>query len=104
MLVEPLVIELEGDLDIAQRNSLEWRLKQALFTDPVILDFSRVHYIDTTCLSALIRMRKTRLAKGYRPAALVVPNPQLRRIFRITELDAFWPIFDTRTAAEAALE
>lgn len=104
MLTQPLVIELEGDLDIAERNSLEWRVKQALFADPVILDLSRVHYIDSTCLTVLIRLRKERLAKGYRCELLVVPSAAVRRVFQLTRLDSLWPVHQTVAEAQAALE
>jgi anti-anti-sigma factor len=75
-----------------------------LFADPVILDLSRVQYIDTTCLSVLIRLRKDRVAKGYRPTLLVVPSAQILRVLEITRLDSLWPIYPTLAEARAALE
>jgi anti-anti-sigma factor len=99
-----LIISLEGDLDITSRESLDWKLKPAHFADPVIIDLTKVVYVDSTALSAFVRLRKARTAKGYQPALYVIPSIHVRKVFSITDLDTLWEIYDTLDEAVAALE
>lgn len=104
MSATPLIVSLDGDLDIAQREALDWKLKPALFADPVILDLTNVAFVDSTALTAFVRLRKTRQEKGYQPELYVIPSAHIRKVFSITHLDALWEIHETIEAARAALE
>jgi anti-anti-sigma factor len=103
-LTPPLIVSLDGELDIAQRDALDWKLKPAQFADPVILDLSNVSYIDSTALSAFVRLRKARIDKGYDPEVLVVANMNVRKVLALTQLDSLWEIYDTLDEALRAAE
>jgi anti-anti-sigma factor len=103
-MTTPLIVSLEGDLDIAARETLDWKLKPAQFADPVIVDLSNVRFVDSTALTAFVRLRKARIAKGYQPELYVIPSIHVRKVLSITHLDALWEIYDTLDAAMATLE
>ena len=96
---EPLVVTLEGEWDVYRCPELDQRLQPAHSAPQVILDLTSATYIDSTCLGALVRMRKARDARGLGAARLVITSPMVLRIFEIVRLDRVWPIFDSVEAA-----
>ena len=96
---EPLVVPLEGEWDVYRVPELDQRLQPAYTAPQVILDLTSATYIDSTCLGALVRMRKARDARALGPARLVISSPMVLRIFEIVRLDRVWPIYDSVEAA-----
>jgi anti-anti-sigma factor len=101
---QPLIISLEGDLDISQRETLEWKLKPAHFADAVILDLTKVKFIDSTALTAFVRVHKARTERRLQPETMVIPSIHVRRVLSITQLDSMWEIYDTLDEALQAAE
>lgn len=101
MSITPLIVSLEGELDIAERDRLEWNLKPAQFAEALVIDLSQVGYIDSSCLAVLVRLRKLRMEKGFPPAVLVISSKQILKIFQLTQLDALWDIYGTLEEAMA---
>lgn len=97
--MEPLILRLEGEWDIYRREELSDQLRPAYTHPNVIVDLSRVEYMDSTGLSAFVRMRNTRKAAGFAPSRFVIVSPNVRRIFELTGLDNVWPIYDSLEAA-----
>jgi anti-sigma B factor antagonist len=92
---------IEGELVLESAPSLKWALADALnagYTQ-VVLDFSRVTFIDSTALGVLICARRSLDTPGR--LAIACASPKVLRIFEITGLDA---IFDTFPTVEAAIE
>ena len=104
MNAAPLIVSLEGDLDISQRDTLDWTLKPAVFADPVIVDLTNVRYVDSTALTAFVRLRKARIEKRLQPELYVIPSIHVRKVFEITQLDSLWEIYDSVDEALRALE
>jgi anti-sigma B factor antagonist len=96
---EPLIVALDGEWDVYRCPELDERLESAYAAPQVVLDLSNATYLDSTCLGALVRMRKERAARGLEPAHLVITSPMVRRIFEIVRLDRVWPIHDSLEAA-----
>ena len=96
---EPLVVGLEGEWDVYRCPELDQRLEPASTASQVILDLSGATYLDSTCLGALVRMRKARDARGLGAARLVITSPMVLRIFEIVRLDRVWPIYESVEAA-----
>lgn len=92
---EPLVIRLNGEWDLARVEELEALLAAAYDHPRVIIDMTDATYADSTCLGRLVKMRKARLEKGFPPSAIVLPSPQLRKLFELVSFDKMWPIYDT---------
>jgi anti-sigma B factor antagonist len=75
-----------GEIDISRVPELRDEI-MALPTDrPVILDLSRVSYLDSSGLGMLVLLRK-RLARCGEVVTLVDVQPHVRRIFDVTGLD-----------------
>ena len=100
----PLVITLDGEWDLARAEELEKTLEPAYDQPLVILDMTNTTYADSTCLGRLIKMRSHRREKEFEPAFIVLPSPQLRKLFDLVGFDKIWPLFDTLEEARAEME
>jgi anti-anti-sigma factor len=57
----PGILLLAGELDVATSSSLDQEIEKALRTCPdIVLDFSRVTFIDSTGVALLVRTNKDR--------------------------------------------
>lgn len=90
---EPLVIVLQGEWDVYRCDELRVKLEAAYSAPDVILDLSGTTYVDSTCLGALVHLRKERSARGLPRAGLVISSPMVLRIFQIVRLDKAWPTY-----------
>lgn len=95
------VVSVTGELDLLTAPALE----EALLALPddaagaVMVDLARCSFIDLRALRVLLAARE-RLKRSNRPLALVVGDPNLLRVFKITRVDAFFAIYPSLTAAE----
>src|SRR3989338_1365439 len=89
-----IVIPLSGNLDVGVSARLKEDLvKQApLESEKIVLDFSKVEFIDSACLGALIAVARKLRKKGgdIRIASLL---EEVQSIFQITRLDKIFQIF-----------
>jgi anti-sigma B factor antagonist len=96
---EPLLLKLEGtaeatrlrirgDLDARSAGRLERMLEQLgdLRDHTLVLDFGRVHHVDSTGLTAVVGAKLRGDREGFRVFVDRVP-PRLQRMLRITGLD-----------------
>jgi anti-anti-sigma factor len=113
--VQPLAVErtsqdgvelvlVEGELDIATASRLISVLNSSVSEaiKSVVVDLSRVGFMDSTGLALLInaRRRLTLRRKGF---AVVCPPGHLRRVFEITDMiDTLRVCPDQESAAKAA--
>jgi len=67
----------------------------------LILDFSRVDFIDSSCLGALISLLKATSGKG--TLALCALNGNIKNMFTLTRMDRVFTIYPERRDALAAL-
>ena len=92
----PLIVALsKPEYDVSSCDELAKELEPAHAQPNVIVDMTEVRYLDSTCLSKLARMRTERQKRDYPPARLVVPAPQVRRLFEIVGFDKVWPLYDS---------
>jgi anti-anti-sigma factor len=95
-----LVIRLEAEQwDLHTSEELARLLAPAHRHPNVIVDMSNVTYMDSTCLSRLIAMRRERGTLG--PVRLVVSSEQIRHLLRIVRFDHLWPTFGSLEQAMA---
>jgi anti-anti-sigma factor len=92
-----------GEIDISRVPELRDEI-MALPTDrPVVLDLSRVSYLDSSGLGMLVLLRK-RLARCGVAVTLVDIQPHVRRIFEVTGLDRAFHLGSAPTETTAVTE
>jgi anti-anti-sigma factor len=97
-----LLVTVTGELDIATAP----QLREALTGRPdagglVVVDLTRVTFMDSTALGVLIRLQQALTAEGARLAVVCPPGPA-RLLFEVTGLDAELSLFDTLADATRA--
>lgn len=94
------VVSVTGELDLATAPVLEEALLGLSDTEEgaVIVDLARCSFIDLRGLRVLLAARE-RHERTDRPLALVVGNPTLLRIFKITRVADRFEIYPTLAAA-----
>ncbi len=100
---DAVLFVLYGEVDLHVAPEVRDRLDAAVQggTRKVVVDLSRVSFVDSMALGVLLGTLKRLRAEGGE-LRLVVPSSQLRRIFEITLLDEVFELTDTRQEALAA--
>jgi len=92
----------QGEYDLGCKDRLRTELARLSGDAHVILDFSSVRYLDSTCLSELIHLNRIRREKGFPPETIVVgASAMIRRLLVLTRLDTLFHVSDS---IERALE
>jgi anti-sigma B factor antagonist len=89
------LIAVSGELDLATAPRLKWPLVDAIDAGArrLIVDLSRVTFMDSTALGVLIGIRRS-LKLGSR-LAIICTDADVLKIFEISGLDAVFQIFPT---------
>lgn len=96
------ILAVSGEADLHSAPELRERLRLAIDqgATSVVVDLSDTDFVDSTSLGVLLGAMK-RLRERDGAMSLVVPRPEVRRIFEITLLDRIFPLHDTRGEALA---
>ncbi len=98
-----MVIEVEGQLIVGNRQELKQRVLDALEVGDkkFLIDFTRTGYIDSSGLGVLVSLSKKIRDEGgdLRLAGL---NEDLKTLFELTKLDTLFAITDSAEEALAA--
>jgi anti-anti-sigma factor len=96
-------LALTGELDLASVPVLQMHLKSVADTDDnLIIDMSRLRYIDSSGAKALLDAHRTYARTG-RELGLAAPSPMTRRILEVLGLETVLPIFPTVEEAVTTL-
>ncbi len=97
-----LHIYLEGELDANNVNGLSelFESGRAKGINRIIFDLSRLEYIDSSGLGALVKRLKVARQEGG-DLKIAAPAEDIRKVFELTRLDR---VFDIRKTAEEARE
>lgn len=89
-----VIFDLSGNLEVSQQAKLKENLLKQIPTDAkqVALDLSKVQFIDSACLGALIAVTRVIRERGG-DIRLVGMNEEVASIFRITRLDKVFSVF-----------
>jgi anti-sigma B factor antagonist len=89
------VLTVEGDLDLASAPSLKWALAdlQSGGHRHVVVDLSKVTFIDSTALGVLVGAQRA-MDAGVR-LAIACTEENVLRIFELTGLDGMFEIVPT---------
>jgi anti-sigma B factor antagonist len=101
---EAAVVSAQGELDAFTAPSLSDALSEAATEgdDRVVIDLSRVAFMDSTALGLVVKAVNEIGDRGG-DVRLVLPQRSARRIFEITTLDRFLPVELSRADALRAL-
>jgi anti-sigma B factor antagonist len=95
------IVGLAGELDLSTIPKLEEPLLNALDSSSVVLDLTRLAFIDSSGIGLLIRVHQT--ANGTRAFQTVVAEgSQVARVFALAGIDHALPVFVDRDEAIAA--
>lgn len=95
---------VHGDADLYSAPELRERVRRAIDTGAttIVVDLSDAAVVDSTSLGVLLAaMRQLREQDG--EIRLVVPRPEVRRVFEITMLDRIFALHETQEEALTAL-
>ncbi len=97
------VLEVGGEVDVYTAPGLRERLVELIDggARQVVVDLSRVDFLDSTGLGVLVGALKRLRAVGGTFGLVCVKEPLLK-IFRITALDQVFPLYPTVEAASSA--
>ena len=98
------LIELEGEVDVYTAPQLKQQMISLLEagTKQIVVDLSKVEYLDSTALGVLIGGLK-RIRERDGNLSLICPSPRIKRVFEITGLDKIFDIYNTEQNAKDAL-
>lgn len=90
-----MIIALRGEYDLERQAELRRELEPFYMHPYVVLDLTKIAYVDSTCINEFVRMRRARQVSGVRPACLVVNNDRFGRLFRFLGLDEIFTVVDS---------
>jgi anti-sigma B factor antagonist len=98
------ILAIHGEADLHSAPELRERLRAAIEggATVVVVDLTETDFVDSTSLGVLLGATR-RLREREGEIRLVVPRPELRRIFEITLLDRVFQLHDTREQALGAV-
>jgi len=98
------VVTLRGEHDMSTNPSLRDALHEVFGRgSKVVVDFSEVEFIDSTVLRALAYGRKEAVEHAGHELVIVAPSGSfVRRVLRLTGIDAMLSVYQTRTDALVA--
>ncbi|HEX4746438.1 MAG TPA: STAS domain-containing protein [Gaiellaceae bacterium] len=99
------LLAVSGDADLHSAPQLRESIRDAIDegSTTLVLDLSETTFVDSTALGVLLGGMK-RLREHDGRIRLVVPRPEVRRVFEITMLDRIFPLHETRDEALAAVD
>lgn len=80
------VAVFSGEYDIAAKQSLRDDLRGVGKEPALVLDFSGVSYIDSSCITELLELHRYRRSQGFEPETIVLAHPVLKRLFDVLDL------------------
>jgi anti-sigma B factor antagonist len=92
------VVEVEGELDLAQAPALRARIDEQLWAghSTIVVDMLKVTFLDSTALGVLVAaLGRCREAGG--DLHLIVAEPRILKVLEITGLDSSFPLHPSRT-------
>jgi anti-anti-sigma factor len=100
---DTVIVLASGELDAFAAPDLAAALGAVAATRRVVLDLTRVAFLDSTALGEVVRTARARDEHGSF-LRVVLPAGPARRIFEITGLDGALPVAPTRLDAVRELE
>lgn len=100
LLITPVARRLDASVALRFKESVAALIQQG--ETRLVLDFSRVDFIDSSCLGALISLLKSLSGKGQ--LVLCSLNANIKAMFALTRMDRVFTLCGDRSEALAAIE
>ncbi|MEZ3498471.1 STAS domain-containing protein [Pantoea sp. KPR_PJ] len=100
LLVTPVARRLDASVALRFKEAVAALIQQG--ETQLILDFSRVDFIDSSCLGALISLLKSLSGKGQ--LVLCSLNANIKAMFSLTRMDRVFTLCGDRREALTALQ
>jgi anti-anti-sigma factor len=97
---------IEGELDLASADRLRDALSNPINdgASGIVIDLAGCSFIDSSGLAVLVEAQRALDGTGAGPGvAIVSPAAQPRRLLKLTSLESFVPVFESREMAEVAI-
>lgn len=103
-MAEPRIVELVGRIDNVTSADVESKINAALDGAPsaLVLDFTGITFVSSIGLRVILMAAK-RCRTQHAGLALHSVSPQIVDLFGLSGLKAFFPVYDSREAAVAAV-
>lgn len=86
MELDPTMVVFAGDYDVGSKSSLRSLLDRIAEIPHLVLDFREVTFIDSTCVTELLRMHTLRIANNLARETIVLGKTPIRRLFEVLDL------------------
>ncbi|MGK5551711.1 STAS domain-containing protein [Actinomadura kijaniata] len=97
------LVRVQGELDVVSRERFEEALSSVIDTGaPTVVDLRQVTFCDSTGLNAIVAAHRRAAERGT-PLALLSPPQRVARVFHITGVDRYIPVYETLREAIGAL-
>lgn len=97
------LVRLQGEIDVVSRQQFEKAMFDVIDTGvPVVVDMRQVTFCDSTGLNAIVAANRRARERGTVIALIALPE-RVQRVFRITGIDKFVPVYETLGGALNAL-
>ena len=97
--MEPVVVVFAGEYTVGSKGKLHRELSRLATKPRLVLDFSEVTYMDSTCIAELMRMEYRRSNAKFEATHIVMQSPVLLRIFSVLTLDRVFRVVPTLSQA-----
>ncbi|GKX49701.1 STAS domain-containing protein [Budvicia aquatica] len=94
LVITPLVRRLDASVALKFKENIQEMISQGAIN--ILLDFSRVDFIDSSCLGALVSLLKALNGKG--ELAICSLNNNIHGMFKLTRMDRIFTIGVDQTA------
>jgi anti-anti-sigma factor len=85
-----VVMVFKGEYDLTSKHQLREAFTFVAHAERAVLDFNGVTYLDSTALSELTLLHKSRSAAGLDAATIVTSNGNILRLFEIVDMRQFF--------------
>lgn len=100
---DDVVLELSGTVTRAAKERMEKAYQEADRGGRVLLDFSRVEYINSTGIAVIVGLLAMARAEEREVGAFGL-SEHYRKVFQITRLSDFMTMYDSEAAATVAVD
>ncbi|HZZ01118.1 MAG TPA: STAS domain-containing protein [Candidatus Baltobacteraceae bacterium] len=99
------IVVFAGEYDLANKKELQKELSRLNSVEELVLDLSEVTYIDSTFLSDLISLEKTRRKKRLSSVTVIAPPKCLvRKLFQVTGMMSLLNVVESYSGAASTIE
>lgn len=94
MELDPTMVVFAGEYDAGGKSSLRSLLERVADIPELILDFREVAFIDSTCVTEMLRMHALRVTNGLSRETIVLGETPIRRLFEMLDLYRVFNVVD----------